>query len=105
MPRLIDADVMYEEWLKNGENEFAYDTNAFLYSIDNQPIEELCEVVHQLSRMLQGNVGNLYHLAEEIADARIMLDQMELAFDLTEEIREWEERKLTRLQRMVEEHG
>ena len=70
-----------------------------------QAIEELCEVVHQLSRMLQGDVGNLYHLAEEIADARIMLDQMELAFDLTEEIREWEERKLTRLQRMVEEHG
>ena len=68
-------------------------------------IEELCEVVHQLSRMLQGDVGNLYHLAEEIADARIMLDQMELAFDLTEEIREWGERKLTRLQRMVEDHG
>lgn len=54
---------------------------------------------------LQGDVGNLYHLAEEIADARIMLDQMELAFDLTKEIREWDERKLRRLQGMVEDHG
>lgn len=68
-------------------------------------IEELCEVVHQLSRMLQGDAGNLYHLAEEVADARIMLDQMELAFDLSDMIREWDERKLRRLQGMVEEHG
>ena len=45
MSRLIDADAMYEEWLKNGENEFAYDTNDFLYSIDNQPIVDAVEVV------------------------------------------------------------
>ena len=45
MPRLIDADVMYEEWLKNGENEFVYDTNAFLYSIGNQPTVDAVEVV------------------------------------------------------------
>ena len=85
-----------------------YERALQVYGIEHQctkAIEELCEVVHQLSRMLQGDVRNLYHLAEEIADARIMLDQMELAFDLTEEIREWEERKLTRLQRMVDEHG
>lgn len=35
--RLVDADEMRDEWLINGENEYVYDTNAFLESIDNQP--------------------------------------------------------------------
>ena len=35
--RLIDADEMRDEWLINGENEYVYDTNAFLNSIDNMP--------------------------------------------------------------------
>lgn len=35
--RLIDADGLREYWLENGENEYVYDTNAFLDSIDNQP--------------------------------------------------------------------
>lgn len=35
--RLIDADAMREEWLENGENEYVYDTNAVLDSIDEQP--------------------------------------------------------------------
>ena len=35
--RLIDADEMRDEWLINGENEYVYDANAFLESIDNQP--------------------------------------------------------------------
>lgn len=38
MSRLIDADAMRKEWLENGENEFVYDTNAVLESIDKQPI-------------------------------------------------------------------
>lgn len=33
--RLIDADVLREDWLENGENEYVYDTNAFLNSLDN----------------------------------------------------------------------
>lgn len=35
--RLIDADIMRNEWLENGENEYVYDTNAVLDSIDQQP--------------------------------------------------------------------
>lgn len=37
MQRLIDADAMCQDWLENGENEFVYDTNAVLSSIDEQP--------------------------------------------------------------------
>lgn len=45
MPRLIDADAMRKEWLENGENEFVYDTNAVLESIDEQPTVDAVPVV------------------------------------------------------------
>lgn len=35
--RLIDANTFREEWLENGENEYVYDTNSFLESVDEQP--------------------------------------------------------------------
>ena len=35
--RCIDADALREDWLENGENEYVYDTNAFLDSLDNAP--------------------------------------------------------------------
>ena len=35
--RLIDANAMREDWLENGENEYVYDTNVVLDSIDAQP--------------------------------------------------------------------
>ena len=35
--RLIDANAMRDGWLENGENEYVYDTNAVLESIDEQP--------------------------------------------------------------------
>lgn len=46
MTRLIDADVMRQEWLENGENEYVYDTNAILDSIDAQPTIEAEPVKH-----------------------------------------------------------
>lgn len=36
--RLIDVDVLRQDWLENGENEYVYDTNAFLDSLDHVPI-------------------------------------------------------------------
>ena len=44
--RLIDANLMREDWLENGENEYIYDTNAVLASIDEQPTVDAVEVVH-----------------------------------------------------------
>lgn len=46
MPRYIDAERMREDWLENGENEYVYDTNAVLESIDRQPTADVVEVVH-----------------------------------------------------------
>lgn len=45
MARYIDADIMREDWLENGENEYVYDTNAVLDSIDSQPTADVVEVV------------------------------------------------------------
>lgn len=42
--RLIDADAMREEWLC-GENEYVYDANSVLDSIDEQPTIDAVEVV------------------------------------------------------------
>ena len=42
---MIDADKMRNDWLENGLNEYVYDTNAFLESIDEQPTVEAVPVV------------------------------------------------------------
>ena len=43
--RLIDANAMRDDWLENGENEYVYDTNAVLDSIDSQPTVDAVPVV------------------------------------------------------------
>ena len=43
--RLVDADAMRQDWLENGENEYVYDTNAVLDSIDAQPTIDAVHVV------------------------------------------------------------
>ena len=43
--RLIVANAMRDDWLENGENEYVYDTNAVLDSIDSQPTVDAVEVV------------------------------------------------------------
>lgn len=43
--RLIDANAMRDDWLYNGENEYVYDTNAVLDSIDSQPTVDAVEVI------------------------------------------------------------
>ena len=45
MARLIDANAMRDDWMENGENEYVYDTNAVLDSIDSQPTVDAVEVV------------------------------------------------------------
>lgn len=44
--RAIDADAMRQNWLENGQNEYVYDTNAVLDSIDAQPTIEAEPVRH-----------------------------------------------------------
>lgn len=43
--RLGDLDALRQDWLENGQNEYIYDTNAVLYSIDAQPTIDAVPVV------------------------------------------------------------
>ena len=52
--RLIDANALREDWLENGENEYVYDTNSFLESLDDAPAidPETLPIVRQLREEL-----------------------------------------------------
>lgn len=46
--RLIDANALRLNWLENGQNEYLYDTNAVLDSIDVAPTIEAVPVMRCL---------------------------------------------------------
>lgn len=62
----------------------------------HKAIEELSELIRALAR-----ADDPENVAEEMADVRIMLDQLELMFGNGEVVRKWELRKLHRLDRMI----
>lgn len=57
--RLIDADALRQDWLENGQNEYVYDTNAVLDSIDAQPAIDAVPVVH--GRWVSDESDVLFH--------------------------------------------
>ena len=58
--------------------------------------EEMAELQKELCKSLRGK-DNRGYIAEEIADVRIMLDQMSMLFDVKQKEAEWREMKLHRL--------
>ena len=75
-------------------------TNALIaFGEENQcivAIEELSECQKEICKALRGK-GDREHLAEEIADARICLEQMVYFFGLDEEVDSWMDSKIKRL--------
>ena len=59
-------------------------------------IEEMSELTKELCKDAFGK-GDRDHIAEEIADVKIMLWQMERAYVCGQEVARWEEKKLKRL--------
>ena len=59
-------------------------------------MEELAELIRALARCDDAD-----NIAEEMADVRIMLDQLEIMLDNREAVRIWELRKLRKLDRLV----
>lgn len=64
-------------------------------------LEELTEVQLEIHRTLNGR-GDLAQLAEEVADATIMLEQVRQIFDINEEVCEFMDAKVRRLRRRIE---
>lgn len=58
--------------------------------------EEMSELQKELCKYIRGR-GSFEHIAEEIADVEIMLEQMKLLFHCADEVRDWRRRKVERL--------
>jgi hypothetical protein len=59
-------------------------------------LEELSEAQKEICKFLRG-CGNIEHIAEEVADATIMLEQMRMVFGINERVCEYMDAKVQRL--------
>ncbi len=59
-------------------------------------LEELSECQKEICKILRKN-GDMVHLAEEIADATICLEQMKMAFNLDDSVGRFMDAKIRRL--------
>ncbi len=64
-------------------------------------IEEMSEVIKEITKMLRGQLDR-EHLAEEIADATIMLEQLRQMLNINESVCSWMDYKIAELKRKVE---
>ena len=63
-------------------------------------IEEMAELQKELCKNLRGE-QNYSHLAEEIADVQIMLEQMIMLYDCRADVVRWRREKLERLKELM----
>lgn len=81
-------------------------TNALIhYGEKNQmtvALEELSECQKEICKVLRGK-GDLGHLAEEIADATIMLEQLRLIFQINDLVCRYMDEKVARLDQRLKE--
>lgn len=64
-------------------------------------IEEMSEVQKEICKVLRGR-GNRENLAEEIADAKIMLEQISQIFNIKSSVETWVDYKIAKLERELE---
>lgn len=60
-------------------------------------VEELAECQKEICKILRGG-ENFPHLAEEIADATIMLEQLRIMFNINEQVCDYMDQKIRRLE-------
>lgn len=63
-------------------------------------LEEMSELQKEITKALRGDL-NPMHLAEELADATIMLEQVRQIFDINEPVCEMMDSKILRLQKNI----
>lgn len=63
-------------------------------------LEELSEVQKELCKALRGRV-NTFNLAEEVADATIMLEQIRQMFNINEQVCGYMDEKVLRLRQRI----
>ncbi|MEE1199033.1 MAG: hypothetical protein U0L09_00120 [Christensenellales bacterium] len=91
--------IPYEERVKTYTNALCrYGRNAQMVVA----IEELSECQKEICKILRGG-GDLEHLAEEIADATIMLEQLRLFFSINDLVGKKMDEKILRLENRLKE--
>lgn len=63
--------------------------------------EEMSEVIKEITKMLRGELDR-EHMAEEIADATIMLEQLRQMLNINDSVESWMDYKVAALKRKVE---
>ena len=66
-------------------------------------IEEMSEVQKEICKVLRGK-GNRENLAEEIADATIMLEQIQQIFNIKASAESWVDYKVAKLKKELEKN-
>lgn len=89
--------IPYANRLKVYESAIARN-GALLQSI--VALEELSEAQKEICKFLRDK-GDLEHLAEEVADATIMLEQIRVIFGINERVNAWIDKKVQRLAERV----
>jgi hypothetical protein len=82
-----------------------YKEAAETFGISNQLVvamEELSEVQKELCKAMRGE-ADIYHIAEEVADATIMLEQVRQIFSINNEVCKIMDAKVSRLYQRVED--
>ena len=91
-------------------NHFSYEERKAIYDVAlgkwgqkmqaTVAIEEMSEVIKEITKAMRGEL-NREHLAEEIADATIMLEQLRQMFNINDSVCSWMDYKIAALQRKV----
>lgn len=87
-----------------GEREAVYRDALKVFGQQIQEVvavEELSEVIKEVCKMQRGD-GSKGALAEEIADATIMLEQLRLIYGINEDVCAFMDQKIVRLKKTVE---
>ena len=86
------------------ERKQIYELACQEYGIDAQvviAIEEMSELTKELCKNMRGS-NNSSNLAEEIADVTIMMEQLRLIYDINDEVCNYMDVKIQRLQDRLE---
>jgi hypothetical protein len=84
---------------KKMKKKDVYNKAKATWGIDAQvtkAVEELAELQKELCKFLLDD-GNMAHIAEEIADSKIVIEQIELILECKDKVKEFKKAKIQRL--------
>lgn len=64
-------------------------------------MEEMSELTKEVSKDIR-NMGDKEHIAEEVADVEIMLEQLKMIYEIKEKVEDYKHFKVERLDRRIE---